>query len=226
MPMESPIQFGDSVREWLDKRGPVVALESTVITHGLPRPINLATAIECEEVVNNEGATAATVGIVAGVPEIGLSREELRAFAEGRTPEGSTVEKVSVNNLGIVVARKQWGATTVASSIWIATLGGLAVGARKRPLVFSTGGIGGVHRGAEVTLDISADLGALASAQIVCCCSGAKAILDVGKTREVLETAGVPVIGFQTDEFPAFYSRRSGLPVDVSVDSADQVSGI
>src|SRR5262249_52744790 len=149
-----------------------------------------------------EGATAATVGIVAGVPTIGLSREELRVFAEGQTPDGTPIEKVSVNNLGIVVARKQWGGTPGASSSWIATLGGLAVGARKRPLVFSTGGIGGVHRGAEATLDMSADLGVLASAQIVCCCSGAKAILDVGKTREVLETAGVPVIGFQTDEFP------------------------
>src|SRR5215470_7151583 len=141
--MESPIRFSDSVREWLDKGRPVVELESTVVSHGLPRPINLDTAIECEEAINTEGATAATVGIVAGVPKIGLSREELRVFAEGRTPDGATIEKVSLNNLGVVVARKQWGATTIASSIWIATLGGLAAGVAKRPLVFSTGGIGG-----------------------------------------------------------------------------------
>jgi len=176
---------------------------------------------------------------MAGVPKIGLSREELRVFAEGRAPDGSAIEKVSLNNLGIVVARKKWGATTVAGSIWIATLGGQPFDAtirrdghtsedagRKRPLVFSTGGIGGVHRGFKATLDISADLAVLASAQIICCCAGAKAILDLAKTREVLETSGVPVIGFQTDEFPAFYSRSSGIPVDAAVDSPDEVAEI
>jgi pseudouridine-5'-phosphate glycosidase len=160
------------------------------------------------------------------VPTIGLSRDELRVFAEGRAPDGAAIEKVSLNNLAIVVARGGWGATTVAGSIWISTLGGQAFDYAKRPLVFSTGGIGGVHRGAEATLDVSADLGALASAQIVCVCAGAKAILDLAKTREVLETAGVPVVGFQTDEFPAFYSRGSGLPVDASVDSPDQAAEI
>src|SRR5215469_12129536 len=129
MRMKSPTEFGDSVRERLDKRGPVVALESTVVAHGLPRPINLDTAIECEDAVDGEGAMAATVGIVAGVPKIGVSREALRVFADGRTPDGAPIEKVSLNNLGTVVARKLWGATTVASSIWIATLGGLPAGA-------------------------------------------------------------------------------------------------
>jgi pseudouridine-5'-phosphate glycosidase len=211
---------------FLNTSMPVVALESTVISHGLPRPANIETAIECEDAISAVGVTPATVGIVAGVPKIGLSREELRVFAEGRAPDGSTIEKVSLNNLGIVVARKQWGATTVAGTIWIATLGGKVFDGEKRPLVLSTGGIGGVHRGADATLDISADLGVLASAQIVCCCAGAKAILDLAKTREVLETAGVPVIGYQTDEFPAFYSRSSGIPVDAAVDSADQVAEI
>jgi pseudouridine-5'-phosphate glycosidase len=208
----------------------------------LPRPINIETAIECEDAITAQRGSPATIGIVAGVPKIGLSREELRVFAEGRAPDGSAIEKVSLNNIGIVVARKQWGATTVAGSIWIATLAGQAFDAtnatvrhtndkledagQKRPLVFSTGGIGGVHRGADATLDISADLAVLASAQIVCCCAGAKAILDLAKTKEVLETAGVPVIGFETDEFPAFYSRKSGVPVDAAVDSADQVAEI
>jgi pseudouridine-5'-phosphate glycosidase len=237
--MKGPTISGDSVFEWSEKGKPVVALESTVISHGLPPPINIETAVECEDAIGALGATAATVGIVAGTPRIGLSRDELRVFAEGRAPDGSPIEKVSVNNLGIVVARKQWGATTVAGSIWIATLAGQAFDAtirrdghtsedagRKRPLVFSTGGIGGVHRGAETTLDISADLAVLASAQIVCCCAGAKAILDLAKTKEVLETAGVPVIGFQTAEFPAFYSRSSGIPVDAAVDSPDEVAEI
>jgi len=240
--MRKPVSSKDRVSEWSEKAEHVVALESTVISHGLPPPTNIETAIECEDAIAALGASPATIGIVAGVPKIGLSREELRVFAEGRSPDGSAIEKVSLNNLGIVVARKQWGATTVAGSIWIATLAGQAfvetdatnrhtndkpeVTGRKRPLVFSTGGIGGVHRGAETTLDISADLAVLASAQIVCCCAGAKAILDLAKTKEALETAGVPVIGFQTDEFPAFYSRSSGIPVDAAVDSAKQVAEI
>jgi pseudouridine-5'-phosphate glycosidase len=214
------------VLDALGQNGLVVALESTVISHGLPGPDNIETAVECEDVITAEGATAATIGIVAGVPTIGLSREELRVFAEGQAPDGSSIEKVSLNNLGIVAACKGWGATTVAGSIWIATLGGRAFDGAKRPLVFSTGGIGGVHRGAEATLDISADLTALAAAQIVCVCAGAKAILDLSRTREALETSGVPVIGFQTDEFPAFYSRRSGIPVDATVDSAAQAAEI
>jgi len=214
-------------------------LESTVISHGLPPPTNIETAIECEDAIAALGGSPATIGIVGGVPKIGLSREELRVFAEGRALDGSPIEKVSLNNLGIVVARKQWGATTVAGSIWIATLAGQSFDAtvrrtghtsehatEKRPLVFSTGGIGGVHRGADATLDISADLAVLASAQIVCCCAGAKAILDLAKTREVLETSGVPVIGFQTDEFSAFYSRSSGIPVDAAAYSPDEVAEI
>ena len=240
--MEQLVLFGDSDSQYSERSRPLVALESTVISHGLSWPANVEAAIQCEDAIKALGATPATVGIVGGVPKIGLSREELRVFAEGRAPDGSAIEKVSLNNMGIVVARKQWGATTVAGSIWIATLCGqpfdatdatnrhtndkLEVTGQKRPLVFSTGGIGGVHRGADATLDISADLAVLASAQIVCCCAGAKAILDLAKTREVLETAGVPVIGFQTDEFPAFYSRSSGIRVDAAVDSPDEVAEI
>src|SRR5262249_38061444 len=204
--MRQSIAFSESVSKSFEEGRGVVALESTVIAHGLPRPTNIDTAVECEDTITASGAAPATIGIVEGVPTIGLSREELKIFAEGRAPDGTAIEKVSLNNLGIVAARKGWGATTVASSIWIATLGGGAIGGEKRPLVCATGGMGGVHRGAESTLDISADLTALASSQIVCVCAGAKAILDLPKTREALETAGVPVIGYQTDEFPAFYS--------------------
>jgi pseudouridine-5'-phosphate glycosidase len=224
--MQPPIRISDFVGDRLASSGTVVALESTVISHGLPRPTNLETAIECEDIITAEGATPATVGVVSGVPTIGLSREELQVFAEGWGPHGTAIEKVSLNNLGIVVSQRKWGATTVAGSIWIATLGAQAFDAARRPLVFSTGGIGGVHRGAEATQDISADLTALAQAQIVCVCAGAKAILDLARTREALETFGVPVIGFQTDEFPAFYSLRSGLGVDASVDSAEQAAQV
>jgi pseudouridine-5'-phosphate glycosidase len=222
----STVHKGDSVSLAIQAGEPVVALESTVISHGLPWPLNLETATESEDVIAAEGAVPATIGVVAGVPKIGLSREELRVFAEGQAPDAQAIEKVSLNNLGIVVARKGWGATTVAGSIWIATLGGQAFDAAQRPFVFSTGGIGGVHRGAEETLDISADLTALASAQIVCVCAGAKAILDLARTRETLETLGVPVIGFGTDEFPAFYSRSSGIGVDAAVDSPAQAAEI
>ena len=133
----SMISTTKRVLDALGQNGLVVALESTVISHGLPGPDNIETAVECEDVITAEGATAATIGIVAGVPTIGLSREELRVFAEGQAPDGSSIEKVSLNNLGIVAACKGWGATTVAGSIWIATLGGRAFDGAKRPLVFS-----------------------------------------------------------------------------------------
>ncbi len=195
---------------------PVVTLESTVIAHGLPLPLNLETAQACEAVIQDEGAQSATLGVVAGRLTVGLSTDELQSFANGRAPDGQTIEKVSLNNLAGVISQRGWGATTVAASLHIARFVGLRV--------FATGGIGGVHRGAETSFDISADLMALARHPVICVCAGAKAILDLPKTVEVLETLGVPVVGFGTDELPAFYSRRSGFGVDVRVETADEAA--
>ncbi|MGH9761405.1 MAG: pseudouridine-5'-phosphate glycosidase [Blastocatellia bacterium] len=222
--VDSLIQFSTTVASALQNERPVVALESTVIAHGLPRPHNLDTALECEAVIAQSGGVPATVGIVAGIPTIGLSREQLAQFASGHAPDGGTIEKVNLSNLSAVIAKHSWGATTVAGTIRIATCGGKAFDQAPRPLVFATGGIGGVHRGAETTFDISADLTALATMQIICVCAGAKAILDLPKTVEYLETMGVPIVGYKTDEFPAFYSRKSGLSVDAQVDSSEQAA--
>lgn len=221
-----PIIFSDSVAKAIARRHAVVALESTVIAHGLPHPLNLETSLECESIIETQGALPATVGIVDGVPTIGLDPSQIETFASGVAPDGSRIEKVSLSNLAVTVSRKGWGATTVASTIRIASLGGRPAADGGRPLVFSTGGIGGVHRGVESSFDVSSDLTALATTQIVVVSAGAKAILDLPKTLEFLETSGVPVIGFQTDEFPAFYSRRSGLPVDASVNSVEEAADI
>jgi pseudouridine-5'-phosphate glycosidase len=210
------LRVAERVSRALARRGPVVALESTVIAHGLPAPLNLETALACQEAVEREGATAATIGIVDGVITIGLSDDELRAFAAKGAGEGPRVEKVGLNNLAGVMLKGGRGATTVAASLRLASLAGLQV--------FSTGGIGGVHRGASDSFDISADLTALSRLPLVCVCAGAKAILDLPKTLERLETLGVPVVGYHTGEFPAFYSRASGLPVDVKVETPDEAA--
>ena len=210
--LKIPPRVGRAIAE----RRPLVALESTVIAHGLPSPLNLQTAQACEQAVANADALAATIGIVAGVPTIGLSEEEIETFAAGRAPDGHVIEKVGLNNLAGVMAKRRWGATTVAGTMRIARMAGLQV--------FATGGIGGVHRGAASSFDISADLTALAQVPLVCVCAGAKAILDLPATREVLETLGVPVVGLQTDEFPAFYSRASGLAVDAVAESAAEAA--
>lgn len=202
----------------LAESAPVVALESTVIAHGLPRPLNVETARDCEQAVRDAGALAATIGIVSGVPTVGLSEEEVQTFAAGLAPDGSRVEKVGLNNLAGVMTRRAWGATTVAGTMRVAQMAGVRV--------FATGGIGGVHRGAAESFDVSADLTALSQIPLVCVCAGAKAILDLPKTMEYLETLGVPVVGFQTEEFPAFYSRTSGLPVDVVVNSAEEAAEV
>ncbi len=194
----------------------VVALESTVIAHGLPYPLNLEVAQRCEQAVKDAGALAATIGIIDGMPTVGLSVDELQLFARGLARDGSKIEKVGWNNLAGVMLKRLWGATTVAGTMRIAKLAGLKV--------FATGGIGGVHRGASLSFDISADLTALAEIPMVCVCAGAKAILDLPKTLEQLETFGVPVVGFQTENFPAFYSRSSGLPVDLVVQSASEAA--
>ncbi|HKY05889.1 MAG TPA: pseudouridine-5'-phosphate glycosidase [Blastocatellia bacterium] len=214
----TPVRFNDRVAEALRNRAAVVALESTVIAHGLPAPLNLETARACEDTVGRAGATPATIGIVEGRLAAGLSEEELAAFAGSSAAGGRRIEKVGLNNLAGVLARRGWGATTVAGTLMIAHLAGLRV--------FSTGGIGGVHRGAAESLDISADLTALARYPLVCVSAGAKAVLDLAKTLEKLETLGVPVIGFRTREFPAFYSRKSGLGLDLVVESAEEAARI
>ena len=188
-----------------------VALESTVITHGLPYPHNLALAQEMEAIVRRHGAEPRTVAILGGELLAGLTAEQMTHLAQS-----SHVRKVSRRDLPIVVARREDGATTVATTMWIAARAGIQV--------FATGGIGGVHRGNG--FDVSADLQELAQTPVIVVCAGAKAILDLPATLEYLETHGVTVIGWQSNEFPAFYSRSSGLPVDVRCDRAEEVVAI
>ena len=195
----------------IDSNRSVVALESTVIAHGLPRPINLETARRLEAIVREAGAVPATIAILDGKLTAGLNDEQLRLLAESHE-----VKKISTRDIPIAVANNWTGATTVASTTWIAHRAGIKV--------FATGGIGGVHRGALP--DVSADLPELARTPIVVVCSGAKIVLDLSATREWLETHAVTVIGYQCDELPAFYSRRSALPIDVRADLPEQVAHI
>ena len=211
---QTETRIADQVSRALKERRPVVALESTVIAHGLPHPLNLETALACEEAIRQNGATPATIGIVDGVPTIGLSLDEIAVFAS--SPDRHPVEKVGLNNLAAVITKRAWGATTVASSLTLAHAAGIRV--------FSTGGIGGVHREASATFDISADVTALGGIPMICVCAGAKAILDLEKTVERLETLGVPIVGYGTNEFPAFYSRRSGLGVDITIETPDEAA--
>jgi pseudouridine-5'-phosphate glycosidase len=201
--------LGEEVEAAFAEKRALVALESTVIAHGLPRPLNLETALRLEEVVRSKGATPATIAILEGVIHVGLNRRQLEYIAES-----GNIHKISRRDLPVAIAKRWNGATTVATTAWIAEHVGLKV--------FATGGIGGVHRG-ELP-DVSADLPELARLQIVVVCSGAKIVLDLPATREWLETHGITVIGYQTDEMPAFYSRRSGLPVDIRSDSPLEVS--
>lgn len=189
----------------------VVALESTVIAHGLPAPHNLELARDCEAIVRAQGAQPATIGIVAGQSVIGLDETQLQEMAARQD-----VAKVNLANLAQVLVEKQWGATTVAASLCLAHRAGLQV--------FATGGIGGVHRGASQSFDISADLTALARFPVITVCAGAKAILDLPKTMERLETLGVPVVGYQTEELPAFYSRTSGIKLDLRAETPAQIA--
>jgi len=192
----------------LREQHPVVALESTVIAHGLPRPQNLETARRLEKIIREGGAMPATIAIIDGQLCVGLDAEQLELIAVG-----DNVRKISRRDLPVAVARRWHGATTVASTIWIAGRAGLSV--------FATGGIGGVHRGALP--DISADLPEMARTKMIVVCSGAKIVLDLPATREWLETHGITVVGYGCDEMPAFYSRSSGLAVDVRVDSPDEI---
>lgn len=205
------LRLTPEVGEALRAGRPVVALESTVITHGLPRPVNLETARELEAEVRAQGAVPATIAILAGTIRVGLTDEDLERLAVA-----ADAVKVSRRDLAAVLISGRTGATTVAATMICAHLAGIAV--------FATGGIGGVHRGAQQTMDISADLQELARTPVAVVCAGAKAILDLGLTLEVLETLGVPVIGYGTDEFPAFYTRTSGHRLDHRVDSPEQAA--
>jgi pseudouridylate synthase len=209
--MNYPVQLSQSVRAALDEHEPIVALESTLITHGLPRPVNLEVAQRLEAVVRDNGAVPATIAILDGEIYAGLESDQLERLANA-----DDVRKVSRRDLPIVTAQKGHGATTVAATMWVAARAGIKV--------FATGGIGGVHRGQP--FDVSADLPELAQTPVVVVCAGAKAILDLPLTLEWLETHGVPVLGFGTDTFPAFYSRSSGLPVDARCDTAEDAAQI
>ncbi len=186
---------------------PVVALESTIISHGMPYPQNVETARRVEQVVRDNGAVPATIAIIDGRLKVGLDSAALEALGKG----GHSVTKCSRRDIPFVLASKQMGATTVASTMIVAAMAGIRV--------FATGGIGGVHRGAQETFDISADLQELAHTNVAVVCAGAKSILDIGLTLEYMETQGVPVIGYQTAELPAFYTRESGFNVDYRLDT-------
>jgi pseudouridylate synthase len=205
------VSIAPAVEAAVNARQGVVALESTVIAHGLPPPHNVETARDCESEVRLSGALPATIGVVAGRAVVGLDDQQIQSIAKG-----PGVAKVNLANLAHVIAEQGWGATTVAASLHVANLAGIKV--------FATGGVGGVHRGASDSFDVSADLMALARYPVITVCAGAKAILDLPKTMEVLETLGVPVIGYQTDELPAFYSRSSGLKLDLRADGARQIA--
>ena len=205
------IEVEPEVREALAAGRAVVALESTIISHGMPYPDNLATAAEVEAVVRAAGAVPATIALVNGCPRVGVD-----AVALERLARGEQVAKASRRDLPALVAAGATAGTTVAATMYLAHLAGIRV--------FATGGIGGVHRGAEQTFDVSADLDELGSTPVTVVCAGAKSILDLAKTLEVLETRGVTVVGYRTDEFPAFFARGSGLPVDHRVDSPQQLA--
>ncbi len=191
---------------------PVVALESTIISHGMPYPQNVQTALQVEQIIRDNGAVPATIAIIGGRLKAGLTPEEIEYFGK----KGQRIHKASRRDLAILCARGEDGATTVATTMIIAHMAGISV--------FATGGIGGVHRGAETTMDISADLEELAQTPVMVVCAGAKSILDLGLTLEYLETKGVPVIGFGTEELPAFYTRQSGFSVDYRVDTPEELA--
>jgi pseudouridine-5'-phosphate glycosidase len=201
------------VAEALAAGAPVVALESTIISHGMPHPRNVAMAREVEAIVRDGGAVPATIAVLDGIPNVGLDDARLELL--GSDPH---VAKVSIRDLPHVVATRSHGATTVASTMRIAALAGIRV--------FVTGGLGGVHRGAEHSMDVSADLIELGRTDVAVISAGVKSILDIGLTLEVLETHGVPVVGFGTDEFPSFYSRSSGYSVPMRVDTVDELAAM
>ncbi len=212
--MNKYLDISPEVKQALAGGRPVVALESTIISHGMPYPKNVETALLVEKTIRENGAVPATIAIIGGRLKAGLSPEEIEYLGKS----GRKVAKASRRDLAAIVARGADGATTVTTTMIIAHMAGISV--------FATGGIGGVHRGAETTMDISADLEELAGTPVMVVCAGAKSILDLGLTLEYLETKGVPVIGYGTDELPAFYTRSSGFGVDYRVDSPAELAAM
>ena len=210
--MNKYLDLSPEVAEALAAGKPVVALESTIISHGMPYPQNVETALLVEKTIREGGAVPATIAIIGGRLKAGLTPAEIEYLGK----KGRDVAKASRRDLPVLVARGEDGATTVTTTMIIAALAGIKV--------FATGGIGGVHRGAETTMDISADLEELAMTPVMVICAGAKSILDLGLTLEYLETKGVPVIGYGTEELPAFYTRRSGFKVDYRVDTPEELA--
>lgn len=206
------LEIAPEVRKALANGDPVVALESTIISHGMPYPQNVETALRVEEIVRENGAVPATTAIIGGKLKCGLKKEEIEYLGK----KGLEVTKCSRRDIPMAIARRLDGATTVATTMIIANMAGVSI--------FATGGIGGVHRGAQETMDISADLEELANTPVMVVCAGAKAILDIPLTLEYLETKGVPVLGYQTDKLPAFYTRKSAFNVDYRVDSPEEAA--
>lgn len=211
--MNKYLEITPEINEALEKGTPVVALESTILSHGMPYPENVEFSHKVEEIVRAEGAIPATVAIMGGKLKIGLNAEELEIMCKAEN-----VGKVSRRDVATYLATGQTGATTVATTMMLAEMAGIRM--------FATGGIGGVHRGAETTMDISADLQELAHTRVGVVCAGAKSLLDIGLTLEYLETMGVPVLGLDTDDFPAFYCRKSGYGVDCNVPDEATVAKI
>ena len=206
------LDVNPEVAEAIANGKPVVALESTIISHGMPYPQNVETALNVERIIRENGAVPATIAIIGGRLKAGLTAEEIEYFGK----KGQAIHKASRRDLAVLCARGEDGATTVTTTMIIAHMAGIKI--------FATGGIGGVHRGAETTMDISADLEELGQTPVMVVCAGAKSILDLGLTLEYLETKGVPVIGFGTKELPAFYTRQSGFNVDYRVDTTEELA--
>lgn len=209
--LDKYLDIKPEVKKALENGAAVVALESTIISHGMPYPKNVETALNVEKIVRENGAIPATIAILNGKLKVGLTEDEIEYLGKAKD-----VTKTSRRDIPFIVSKKLDGATTVASTMIIAALAGIKV--------FATGGIGGVHRGAQETFDISADLQELAHTNVAVVCAGAKSILDIGLTLEYLETQGVPVVGYKTEELPAFYTRKSGYKVDYRVDSSDELA--
>jgi pseudouridine-5'-phosphate glycosidase len=207
------LQYGEEAAEAVQSGRPVVALESTIISHGMPYPQNVETARDVEQIVRDNGAVPATIAVVHGALKVGLSADELEFLATN-----GEVQKISIRDLPVTVAMRRHGATTVATTMRIAALAGIRL--------FATGGTGGVHRGGAASLDVSADLTELSTTSVAVVSAGVKSILDIGLTLEKLETLGVPVIGFGTSDFPAFFSRVSGYPAPLRGDTADDVARV
>ena len=206
------LDVNPEVAQALAEGKPVVALESTIISHGMPYPQNVETALNVERIIRQNGAVPATIAIIGGRLKAGLTAEEIEYFGK----KGQAIHKASRRDLAVLCARGEDGATTVTTTMIIAHMAGIKI--------FATGGIGGVHRGAETTMDISADLEELSQTPVMVVCAGAKSILDLGLTLEYLETKGVPVIGYGTEELPAFYTRQSGFKVDYRIDTPEELA--